>query len=77
MKARLLKNPGFSTTDRTGWICEVVELKDKHGTPYLALKDELGVSWPPSEGSYEIIDEQLPDLGISIGEEVATKEDIS
>lgn len=47
-KYRLLRNPSFSSTDRTGWI-----VTGKDMGSYMAVVDDLGVSWPPSEGDLE------------------------
>lgn len=67
-------NPSFSTVNRVGWKCEVVELTDEHGERYLAVRDHLGVSWPLDESQVTLAP---PDLGISISEDVATNEQLS
>lgn len=53
----ITKNPGFSTKNRIGWECEIVELLDEKNNPYLAVKDNLLVSWPLDENTVKLKDE--------------------
>jgi hypothetical protein len=43
-------NPFFSTKDRSGRRCIIIERWSDTG-PYLSITDELGVSWP-AQGSH-------------------------
>ena len=69
---QLNANPNFSTKNRVDWLCEVVELTDEHGKPYLAVKDKLGVTWPLEESKV-----RAPDLGIHVSDETQTFEYLS
>ena len=50
----VLINPDFSTKDRKGWKCVVLEKWDEG--PYLAVQDKLGVSWP-------LVEDQVKKIG--------------
>ena len=45
----ILGGTGFSTINRKGWKCMVLQMYDEKGDPYLAVLDKLGVSWPLRE----------------------------
>lgn len=61
--ARVIKNPGFSTVNRKGWVGVIICRKDEMGHFYWSIQDKLGVSWPVEKDSdVEIIDNLVPML---------------